>query len=65
LTDEIGAFEVKGLRPGTYRLTVKEWGSATIRINPALNHSFGNGQEVNYSLLLIDNECVMTLMVMN
>ena len=47
------------------RLTVKGWGSTIIRINPDLTHSFGNGQMLYYSLLLVDNECVETVMVMN
>jgi hypothetical protein len=65
LTNDIGSFQIKGLRSGTYRLTVKGWGSATIRISPALTHSFGNGQTLNYSLLLVDNECIWTITVMN
>jgi len=35
-TNDVGSFQIKGLRPGTYRLTVKGWGSATIRISPDL-----------------------------
>ena len=64
-TNGIGSFEIKGLRPGTYRLTVKGWGSTTIRVSPALTHSFGNGQTLNYSLMLVDNECIWTVMVAN
>jgi hypothetical protein len=64
-TDDIGSFHIKGLRRGTYRLTVKGWGSTIIRINPDLTHSFGNGQMLYYSLLLLDNECVATVMVTN
>jgi hypothetical protein len=64
-TNDIGSFEIKGLRPGTYRLTVKGWGSTTIRVSPALTHSFGNGQTLNYSLMLVDNECIWTVMVAN
>lgn len=65
LTDDNGMFHVKGLRPGTYRLAVKGWGSATIRIDPELTKSFGNGQQPYYWVRLLDNECVGTLMVMN
>jgi hypothetical protein len=64
-TNDVGSFQIKGLRPGTYRLTVKGWGSATIRISPDLTKSFGNGQMPFYSLLLVDNECIETLIVMN
>jgi len=64
-TNDIGSFKIKGLRPGTYRLTVKGWGSATIRISQALTHSFGNGQTLNYSLLLRDDGCIWTISVMN
>ena len=64
-TDDIGSFQIRGLRPGTYHLTVKGWGSATIRISPALTHSFGNGQMLNYSLLLRDDGCIWTITVMN
>jgi hypothetical protein len=64
-TDDIGSFPIKGLRRGTYRLTVKGWGSTIIRINPDLTHSFGNGQMRYYSLLLVDKECVETVMVTN
>jgi len=63
--DDVGSFHVKGLRPGTYRLTVKGWGDATVRISSDLPHSFGDGQMLNYSLLLVDNECIETIMVMN
>ena len=63
-TNDIGSFQIEGLRPGTYRLTVKGWGSTTIRISPAMTHSCGNGQTLNYSLLLVD-ECIWTVTVMN
>ena len=65
LTDDNGMFHVKGLRPGTYRLAVKGWGSATIRINPNLTKSFGNGQQPYYWVRLLDNECIGTITVMN
>ena len=65
LTDGNGSFEIKGLRPGTYRLSVTGWGSTTVRVDPALTHSFGNGQMLNYSLLLRDDGCVWTVMVAN
>jgi Carboxypeptidase regulatory-like domain len=64
-TNDVGSFQIKGLRPGTYRLTVKGWGNATIRISPDLTKSFGNGQMLFYSLLLVDNECIATITVTN
>ena len=65
LTNDDGSFHIKGLRPGTYRLTVKGWGSAPIRISPDLTKSFGNGEMLYYSLMLVDNECIETIRVMN
>ena len=64
-TDDVGSFQIKGLRPGTYSLIVKGWGSATIRISPSLTHSFGNGEMLDYSLMLKDNGCVWTVKVAN
>jgi len=64
-TDKNGSFRVKGLRPGTYRLTVEGWGSATIRITPDPPKSPGNEQTLQYSLLLADNECIASVVVMN
>ena len=58
-TNDAGSFHIKGLQPGTYRLTVKGWGSTTIRVSPDLSKSFG------YFLLLVDNECIETFMVIN
>lgn len=65
LTDDNGSFHVKGLRPGTFRLAVKGWGSATVRINPELTKPFGNGQLPYYWVRLVDNECIQTITVMN
>ena len=42
-TDHDGSFHIGGLRPDTYRLTVRGWGSTSIRVSPDLNHPFGNG----------------------
>ena len=64
-TDDGGSFHVKGLRPGTYHLAVRGWGTTTIRINPALPKCFGSGQTVYYSVLLVDNGCIWTIKVMN
>jgi hypothetical protein len=64
-TNDVGSFQIKGLRPGTYHLTVRGWGSATIRISPDLTKSFGNGQTLLYSVLLVDNECIVTITHMN
>lgn len=64
-TGDLGGFRVKGLRPGSYRLAVAGWGIAIIRVSPDLAKSSGNGQELHYSLLLSDNECIATIMVIN
>jgi hypothetical protein len=63
-TDDNGSFHIKDLRPGTYHLTVKGWGSATVRISPDLTHSFGNGRKLDYGLFLRDNECIWTLRIL-
>ncbi|HKD60053.1 MAG TPA: carboxypeptidase-like regulatory domain-containing protein [Terracidiphilus sp.] len=64
-TDKTGSFQIKGLRRGTYRLTVKGWGSAIIRINPDLSKPCGNGQTPIHIVWLADSECIWTVTVMN
>ena len=64
-TSDVGSFQIDGLWPGTYSLIVKGWGSATIRISPSLTHSFGNGEMLDYFLMLKDNGCVWTVRVAN
>jgi hypothetical protein len=64
-TNDTGSFQITGLRPGNYRLTVNGWGSATIRVSPDLTKSFGNGQTLNYSVMLVDKECIWTITAMN
>lgn len=64
MTDKDGGFSITNFRPDTYRLDVRGWGSATIRLNPDLN-KLSNGQIPAYSVQLIENECVGTTTVVN
>jgi hypothetical protein len=57
VADKEGGFAIKHLPPDTYRLTVRGWGSATIRLDPALTQ-LPNGQMPNWGVQLMDNECV-------
>jgi hypothetical protein len=59
MTDKDGSFHITDLRPDNYRLDVRGWGSATIRMNPDLT-KLSNGQIPSYSVLLMENECVAT-----
>lgn len=53
MTDKDGSFRITHLRPDTYRLDVRGWGSATIRLNPDLN-KLSNGQIPAYSVQLME-----------
>ena len=64
MTDKDGSFRITHLRPDTYRLDVRGWGSATIRFNPELN-KLSNGQIPDYSVQLMENECVGTATVVD
>lgn len=64
MTDKDGSFRITHLPPDTYRLDVRGWGSATIRLNPDLN-KLPNGQIPAYSVLLMENGCVSTPTVVN
>lgn len=64
MTDKDGSFRITHLRPDTYRLDVRGWGSATIRLNPDLN-KFSNGQIPAYSVQLMESEYVGTTTVMD
>lgn len=64
MTDKDGRFSTTHLRPDTYRLDVRGWGSATIRLNSDLN-KLSNGQIPAYSVQLMENECVATMTVVN
>ena len=63
-TDKNGSFHITSLRPDTYRLDVRGWGSTTIRLDPKLNN-LPNGQVPKSTVLLMDNECVSSLDVVN
>ena len=64
MTDKDGSFRITDLQPDTYRLDVRGWGSATIRLNTDLN-KLSNGQIPAYSVQLMENECVGTSTVVN
>jgi len=64
VTDKGGSFRITNLPPDTYRLDVRGWGSATIRLNADLN-KLSNGQIPAYSVQLMENECVGTTAVVN
>ena len=59
ITDKKGGFRITHLPPDTYRFDVRGWGSTTIRLDPKLS-KLSNGQVPNYSLQLMENECVGT-----
>jgi hypothetical protein len=58
-TDEKGRFEIDKLASGKYWLTVSRWGGANVELRETLGN-LGNGQRMNYSLLLFDGGCVAT-----
>lgn len=65
-TDKDGRFHIRDLRPDTYRLVVRGWGSTTIRISTDPDMTkLSNGQVLFYSLLLLDDECIGTTMITN
>ena len=63
-TDKDGRFHIRNLRPDTYRLDVRGWGSTTIRISPNLN-KLPNGQTLFDSVQLMDGGCISTMSVTN
>jgi len=64
ITDKKGGFHITHLPQDTYRLDVRGWGSTTVRLDPKLS-KLSNGQVPNYSLLLMENECVGTTEIVN
>ena len=60
MTDKDGSFRITHLRPDTYRLDVRGWGSATIRLNPDLN-KLSNGQIPAYSVQLMETSVLAGL----
>jgi hypothetical protein len=62
-TDKNGRFTTKKIPPGTYRLFVPSWGSATIQLNPDLAKKFS--QKPAWSVFLSDNACISYGVVMN
>ena len=57
-TDRDGRFTSEKLAPGSYRIEVRGWGSAIVKLNPKLDRTEGTGQEPNWSLSLTDGGCV-------
>ncbi len=55
-TNRDGGFTIKHLQHDSYRLSVRGWGSTTIRLDPKFDRL--GGQAIHYSLRLMDNECV-------
>ena len=63
-TDKDGGFHIRQLRPDTYRLDLRGWGSTSVRISPDLNR-LSNGQTFFSSVQLMDHECIATTEVTN
>ena len=63
-TDKDGRFHIRNLRPDTYRLEVRGWGHATIRMSLDLN-KLVNGHTPFYFVELMDGECIRTRAVTN
>ena len=61
-TNKDGGFTIKHLQHDSYRLDVRGWGSATIRLDQKLDR-LGNGQAIAYSLQLLDKQCLSYLAV--
>jgi hypothetical protein len=64
ITDKDGRFTIADVPSGKYKLSVEKWGSVEIELKAELDVS-GTGQRPYYSLMLIDNTCVATVMVEN
>ena len=63
LTDKNGRFITNKIPPGTYRLFVPSFGSATIQLNPDLDKKFQ--QKPAWSVHLSDDACISYGVVMN
>jgi len=63
-TDKNGRFTTNKMPPGDYRLEVSGWGSTTVQLNPEVDKGFGS-QIPAWDLLLLDNACVGTTMILN
>jgi hypothetical protein len=64
VTDQDGRFEINHLKAGSYRLVVPAWGSADVEFRSELDTT-GLHQRPTYSLLLSDEECIATVVVVN
>ena len=63
-TGKNGEFNIAKMPRDNYRLAVHGWGNGIVQLNPELDKGF-HGQIPVWSLLLIDNSCVDTIMVLN
>jgi hypothetical protein len=59
-TGKDGGFQIRDLRPDTYRLVVRGWGSTTIRVIPEQKTFTGQA-----FVDLMDTECTATVTVTN
>jgi hypothetical protein len=64
VTDRDGRFEINHLTHGSYRLVVPGWGSADVDLRSELDIT-GLHQRPTYSVLLSDEECIATVVVVN
>ena len=62
-TDKDGGFATGSMPPDDYRIEATGWGSATVRLNPALRTQ--NNQTPAWTLLLFDNACIASIEVTN
>lgn len=62
-TDKNGRFTTDKPRPGTYQLGIEGWGKTTVQLDPKIDKEFG--QTPVWDLMLFDNSCVDTTMIMN
>jgi len=64
VTDRDGRFEISDLTHGGYRLLVSHWGSADVDLRSELDIT-GLHQRPTYSVLLSDEACIATMLVVN
>jgi len=62
-TDKNGRFTSNKIPPDDYRIEVSGWGSTTVHLSSEVDKGFR--QKPAYDLLLGDNTCVASVMIMN